>query len=150
MQQEVEIARGSQQDQEHQWQEDFQQYEKRIQFLSDELDRLRSAGGAKEESLRNVQLAIDSYKDKCYQLEGELSHRIEEIDMLREQIKQRDLSMDQFFLNKGSEATFKLELEQVREDNKRLLKMLKQTKEYRDFTDFVDDSGGQARNISVI
>lgn len=55
--------------------------------------------------------------------------------------------MDQFYLNRGAESTYKVEIEQVREDNKRLLKLLKQTKEYKDFSNFVEDSGGQVRNV---
>ena len=43
--------------------------------------------------------------------------------------------------------THKIEIEQLREDNKRLLKLLKQTNEYKDFSNFVDDSGGLVRNL---
>ena len=39
--------------------------------------------------------------------------------------KRKDEILDQFYLNRGSESTFKLEIEQLKEDNKRLLKMLK-------------------------
>jgi len=33
-------------------------------------------------------------------------------------------------LNRGAETAFKIEMEQLREDNKRLMKLLKSTKEY--------------------
>ena len=38
-------------------------------------------------------------------------------------------------------------MEQVRDDNNRLMKLLKQTKEYQEFANFVEDSGGNVRNV---
>ena len=38
-------------------------------------------------------------------------------------------------------------MEQLREDNKRLMKLLKSTKEYQEFAYYVEDSGGNVRNV---
>ena len=38
-------------------------------------------------------------------------------------------------------------MEQLREDNKKLLALLKKTKEYQEFANFVEDSGGTVRGI---
>lgn len=38
-------------------------------------------------------------------------------------------------------STTQLEIDQLREDNKRLLNMIKETKEFKDFAGVVDDSG---------
>lgn len=79
-------------------------------------------------------------------MEHEIAVKIDDIDMLRAEIKKRDETIDTFFLNKGAESTYKLEIHQLKEDNQRLIKLLKKTKEYKEFTDYIDDSGG-VRNI---
>ena len=58
-----------------------------------------------------------------------------------------ETTIDNIYLNRGVESTYKIEIEQLKEDNKRLLKLLKQTKEYKQFSNFVDDSGGSVRKI---
>jgi len=40
------------------------------------------------------------------------------------------------------EGVVKVENEQLKEDNAKLMKMLQQTKEYQEFKGFVEDSGG--------
>jgi hypothetical protein len=67
--------------------------------------------------------------------------------LLKSDLRKKDELLDQFYLNRGAETTYKLEMDSLKEDNKKLLKMLKQTKEYKDFSNFVDDSGGAVRNI---
>jgi hypothetical protein len=56
---------------------------------------------------------------------------------------------EELYVRKGGlgEGVLKVEVEQLKEDNARLLKMLKGTKEYQEFADFVDDSGGQVKGI---
>lgn len=48
-----------------------------------------------------------------------------------------------------SNSALKIESEQLRKDNQRLLEMLKNTKEYAEFGNFVEDSGGNAIRIPV-
>ena len=62
----------------------------------------------------------------------------------------KEETIDKFYLNRGAEGTYRLEIDQLRADNKRLLKLLKQTKEYQDFTAYVEDSGGAVRNLSPV
>lgn len=46
-----------------------------------------------------------------------------------------------------STSALKIESEQLRKDNQRLLEMLKNTKEYAEFGNFVEDSGGNAIRV---
>ena len=50
-------------------------------------------------------------------------------------------------MNRGAESAFKIEMEQLREDNKKLLALLKKTREYQEFANFVEDSGGTVRGV---
>lgn len=51
-------------------------------------------------------------------------------------------------LNKKSETSQILELDQLKQDKDRLIKLLRATKEYREFADFADDNGGSLRFLS--
>lgn len=48
--------------------------------------------------------------------------------------------IDRLVLEKRSEGTVLLELECIKADNDRLIKLLNSTKEYKDFSDFADDN----------
>jgi hypothetical protein len=50
---------------------------------------------------------------------------------MHQEIRRKEDTLDKFFLNRGAEGALKLEVEQLKEDNKRLMKLLKQTKEYQ-------------------
>lgn len=47
------------------------------------------------------------------------------IDYLKNDLKKKDELLDQFYLNRGADTTVRIEVEQLREDNRRLLKLLK-------------------------
>jgi hypothetical protein len=49
-----------------------------------------------------------------------------------------------------TEGTFKVELEHLRSDVKRLVKMLKKTNEYKDFALIADDDGSGIRFLKDI
>ena len=42
-------------------------------------------------------------------------------------------------------SSTQLEIEQLREDNRRLLNMIKETKDFKEFAGIVEDSGGNVR-----
>ncbi|CDW72654.1 UNKNOWN [Stylonychia lemnae] len=127
--------------------EDAISFERRIEHLSQELQQYKKMMISKDDSLRQIQLANEQLKEKNFQFESEISLKIEEIDNLRNEARKKEELLDQFFLNRGAETAFKIEMEQLREDNKRLMKLLKSTKEYQEFANYVEDSGGNVRNV---
>ena len=50
--------------------------------------------------------------------------------------------LDEFYINRKSEAGLLLEIEHLKDDNKRLLNLLKNTEEYKDFAYLAEDSSG--------
>lgn len=79
--------------------------------MNDEMANLKKQMQLKEEGWKSIHQANDQYKDKCYNLENEISLKIEEIDNLKIQLKKKDQMLDQFYLNRGAESTHKIELE---------------------------------------
>lgn len=69
-----------------------------------------------------------------------MAKRIELTDVLQRDLRQcqEDLELQQ---NARPESQAVV-VEQLKQDNERLLAMLRETKEYRDFAGFVEDSGG--------
>jgi hypothetical protein len=57
---------------------------------------------------------------------------------------------DELKLLKGADSALKVECEQLRIDNDRLLAMLRGTKEYQEFAGFVEDSGGNVVSKTAI
>jgi predicted TIM-barrel fold metal-dependent hydrolase len=45
-------------------------------------------------------------------------------------------------------SSYMVEINQLKEDNKRLMNMLRETKEYKEFAGYVDDCGGNVRNTT--
>jgi len=78
-----------------------------------------------------------------------LALKLESIESLDNELRRANEKMEQMYFNKGSETTLKLEVEQLKKENKRLVGMLKQTKEYHGFGEFVEDSGGAVRAIKA-
>jgi hypothetical protein len=47
------------------------------------------------------------------------------------------------------EGVVRVENEQLREDNAKLMKMIQQTKEFQEFQGFVEDSGGNVKGVAA-
>ena len=111
----------------------------------------------KDDTFGQLQSEIEGYKEKCQRLEEECAKKIEENDQMALELKSYQEKYEQLYLSKGSDNRLIMEIDQLQQDNQRLLNMLKQTREYQTFTDFVDDSGGlvkgltwQSKNSAVI
>ena len=65
-------------------------------------------------------------------------------------MQKKEEEIEFLYLQKEGKApsTFRLEIDQLKEDNKRLMEMLRQTKEFKQFSGFVDDSGGNVRTVA--
>ena len=85
-------------------------------------------------------------QDRLKELELELESKCSELERIQGRLQETEKAIDDLCLNKTSEGTVYLELEQLRADNKKLLMMLRKSGN-RQFTDFVEDCGGYARYV---
>ena len=105
--------------------EDGAGYERRLEGLNAEIGGLRRMVQGKEEYIHQQSLEVDQYRDKCLTLESELARRLEERDSLESKLRHLQ---EQLYLQKGSTAdggTLKVEVEQLKRDNERMLRMLR-------------------------
>lgn len=101
----------------------------------------------RDDMMDQVRQETDSYKDKCFVLETELSKKIEIIDSIVNDHKVLQERCDEIYLQKGAEGGLKVEVGQLQHDNAKLLRLLKQTKEFQQFANFVEDSGGNVKSV---
>jgi len=81
----------------------------------------------KEDSVRELKAVTDTYKTKCQYLESELQKAFESVNKLSADLEDRNKQIDELFSTRGGKmpSTKELEIQQLKEDNKRLLGMLK-------------------------
>jgi hypothetical protein len=120
-----------------------------MQNTNSELLMLHQKLEQKQESLLTIQTANEQYKEKCFHLEQDIQAKIELINSLKQKNEHQELKIDQIYLEMGSDTALKVELQQLRQDNKRIMGLLKQTKEYQAFANYVEDSGGDVKHIDA-
>ena len=123
------------------------EYEIKDSFNNQELNKLRMQLQFKEESIQTLKSANEQYRDKNSFLEMEFNLKVEQLNQFTLEMQKKDEEIEWFYLQKEGRApsTFRLEIDQLREDNKRLIGMLKHTKEFKQFGGYVEDSGGDVR-----
>ena len=76
-----------------------------------------------------------------------MARRIEEREGLEGEMRRVQEMYEGLYLQKGPDAAVKVEIEQLRKENERIMRLLRQTKEYAEFNDYIDDSGGQVKCV---
>ena len=107
---------------------DCSTYERRLESLNHDLHTLRVQLQDKEAHFSQVLVETDTYREKAFTLEGELSKRIEAQDLLTRDLRDLQQKYDELRLSQRGgyveESAIQVELEQFRKDNERLMKML--------------------------
>ena len=109
----------------------IENYQNEIEARESEIDQLREALNNKNDAIKVVTLAQEQFKHKTIGMEEEL--QIVKDERIRQQgiIDQYESQIDNMLLNRKSEGTALLEVEQLRADNRRLLSLLKETREVK-------------------
>lgn len=79
-----------------------------------------------QEQQLQYQRETETYRDKCYTLEGDMAAKMEQYDQLSGQHSQLQGLYEDLYVRKGGlgEGVVKVENEQLREDNAKLMKMI--------------------------
>ena len=83
-----------------------------------------------------------------------MANKMKENDQLRQELERYELDYLAGSGEQGSKnnthlsaTAVRIEAEQLRKDNQRLMAMLRGTKEYEHFGEFIEDSGGNAMRL---
>jgi len=91
--------------------EDGGQYERRLEAVHREVTVLRKQVQGKEEMIGQQVQEVEQYREKCFNLEGELSRRLEEREGLEGEIRRIQAMYEELYLQKGADSTLKIEVE---------------------------------------
>jgi len=110
-----------------------------------EIQRLKGLAKERVDKLSTVTVSHGQASSKIDRLEEEVEDKNREIAYLKKDLEEAKKTIHDLQQIKKSEGLAMLEIEHLRADVKRLVKMLKTTKEYSDFAEFADDNAGSIR-----
>lgn len=110
-----------------------------------EIQNLRDLAKTRVDKLSVVSVSHGQASSKIERLEDEVEDKNREIGYLKRELEEARKTIHDLQQIKKSEGIAMLEIEHLKGDVQRLVKMLKTTKEYSDFADFADDNTGSIR-----
>jgi len=110
-----------------------------------ELQNLRELAKTRVDKLSVVTVSHGQASSKIDRLEEEVEDKNREIAFLKRELEDARNTIHDLQQIKKSEGLAMLEIEHLKADVQRLVKMLKTTKEYSEFADFADDNSGSIR-----
>lgn len=117
-----------------------------IREKDEEIMRLRELLRGKEESLESAVARHDIVRMKMMDFGGEIENKDLEIAGLRKKLVSLQRSADTAIQSRKGEGPLLVQVEHLKSDNERLIKLLKSTKEFRDFSEF---AGSMAGTVTV-
>jgi hypothetical protein len=111
----------------------FEILNKELEDKEDHIEKIIGQVKAKEETIKYYSVNNEQIirNQNVYKEELEKTNKLNEES--QEKIKNLEKTIDSLYLSRKSEAGLLLEIEHLKDDNIRLLKMLKSTDEYKDF-----------------
>jgi len=110
-----------------------------------EIDRLKTLARERVDKLSTVSVSHSQASSQINRLEDQIESQKDEIASLKRELQESRNTIVDLRQVKKSEGLAMIEIEHLRSDVQRLVKMLKTTKEYSDFADFADDNTGSIR-----
>jgi len=110
-----------------------------------EIQRLKGLTMDRGEKLSMVTVSHSQASSKIERLEDEVELKNREINFLKKELDEAQKTIHQLQQIKKSEGLAIVEIEHLKADVQRLVKMLKTTKEYSEFAEFADDNTGSIR-----
>lgn len=101
--------------------------------LQEDVHRARDSQLLKTEELAAVTVERDVLTKKCRDLEEELAFKQRELTTLQTRLLDKDKEIEAYQQRRPAEDKQPLEIQQLRSDNQRLMRLLKSTSEFNDF-----------------
>lgn len=117
-------------------------YRKQIEVRDKEIDELTQIVRSKERAIETLTSNQVFTQEKVEEMTNELEEKTRELENLQRRLKHTEKSIDNLYLNSKTESEFVLELEQLRNDNKRLIELLNKTQEFKNIGKYFEDSKG--------
>ena len=129
----------------HRFKGKFDEYQKEINSREDELAGLRARLHNKAEELKIAEIGMITNHTKALDTFKELESKSSIAENLQKELARVKQELAEVQVTRKSEGKAILEIEHLRADNDRLVKLLKKTKEYKSFSGFAEDNLGSVR-----
>jgi hypothetical protein len=123
-------------------------YQREIDVREEEIGRLKNQLMNKDDAIKVISVAQERFKQQTMELEEEVQRKAIMIRTMGTSIKDGEKAVDSLSLNRRAEGTALLEVEHLKADNARLVRLLKSTKEFKNFGEFIEDSGNGAHAMT--
>lgn len=110
-------------------------YQNEIDIREEEINRLKRILGQKEEDIRTLNLKLTQMSERMRDIEDELELKSGENNRLRNSVADLEKTVQDLFVSRKGDGSYQVELDSIKADNDRLIKLLKNTSEYQDFSD---------------
>lgn len=120
-------------------------YQNEINSKEGELASLKARLHQKAEEVKIAQIGMISNKNKAIEFADQNLRKEVEIDRLNSEVSSLRQDLVDTTVTRQSEGTALLEVEHLKADNDRLIKLLQKTKEYKNFSRFALDNLGAVR-----
>lgn len=127
----------------------FEDYQHEINEREDELARLRARLHNKAEELKVAEIGAITNQSRVITEQQKVQAKSEEVEKLIKDLAETKQELAQVYATRKSEGQALLEIEHLRADNDRLVKLLRKTKEYKNFAGFAQDNQGSIRFLPV-
>lgn len=120
-------------------------YQGEINSREEELAGLKARLHQKAEELKVAEIGMVANRNKALETIDESQRKTDEISKLKQEIYRLKQELLESQAERRSEGTALLEVEHLKADNDRLIKLLQGTKEYKNFSKFAMDNLGSVR-----
>ncbi len=130
------------------WKSKFEVLHKELEAKDEQLEKLYTQLRAKDETVKFFSVNQDQNIKNQGVLHDELDQLKKDKFDLSNKVMVLQKQLDEFYINRKSEAGLLLEIEHLKDDNKRLLNLLKNTEEYKDFAYLAEDCSGGIKYVN--
>ena len=123
-------------------------YQNEINAREEELANMKARLHQKAEELKIAQIGAVANQTRAQEYGSQIYSKDEEIKLLQSQVMDLKQQLIECHATRQSEGTALLEVEHMKADNDRLIKLLKTTKEYKGFAKFAEDNSGSVRYMN--
>ena len=127
----------------------FEDYQREIDAREGELARLRARLHHKAEELKVAEIGVVTNQSKILDANQKFQFKSDEVEKLQKDLDQTKQELAEVHATRKPEGQAILEIEHLRADNDRLVKLLRKTKEYKNFAGFAEDNLGSVRFMPI-
>ena len=112
-----------------------QQYQNEIDLREQDIQKLTKQNEHLEQEIRIYTLDLERNNTKIADIEEELELKSGENNRLRSQVADLEKAVQDLYGSRKGEGSIHVELNNMKADNERLIKLLRETSEYQDLDD---------------